>query len=112
MKRKNRETIERAIGIIEGLSWAAEGKKSEALTDVCEILDAVMRDEVEVVSCKDCEYSKLLRDNENEKHIFRHCRIMNAFETDYSFSSYGKLQKDEVKCVSVEDVIALKGGAE
>lgn len=45
MKQKNRETMERAIGIVEGLSWAAEGKMSEALTTVCEILDAAMRDE-------------------------------------------------------------------
>ena len=45
MKQKNRETMERAIGIVEGLSWAEEGKMSEALVTVCEILDAVMKDE-------------------------------------------------------------------
>ena len=47
MKQKNRETMERAIGIVEGLSWVAEEKMSEALLTVCEMLDAVMRDEVE-----------------------------------------------------------------
>lgn len=45
MKQKSRETMERAIGIVEGLSWVAEEKMREALEIVCEILDAVMRDE-------------------------------------------------------------------
>lgn len=45
MKQKNRETMERAIGIVEGLSWVAEEKMSEALVTVCEMLDAVMKDE-------------------------------------------------------------------
>ena len=56
-----------------------------------------MADMVEVTRCKDCEYSKLLRDNENEKHIFRHCRVMNAFVTDDSFCSYGTPKNDEVR---------------
>ena len=56
-----------------------------------------MADMVEVTRCKDCEYSKLLKDNENEKHIFRHCRVMNAFVTDDSFCSYGTPQNDEVR---------------
>lgn len=47
MKQKNRETMERAIGIVEGLSWVSDSKTSEALISVCEILDAVMKDEVE-----------------------------------------------------------------
>ena len=52
-------------------------------------------DFVLVTRCKDCEYSKLLRDNENEKHIFRHCRIMNAFVTDNSFCSYAEPKEIE-----------------
>lgn len=56
-----------------------------------------MADMVEVTRCKDCEYSKLLRDNENEKHIFIHCRIMNAFVTKDSFCSYGTPKDDEVR---------------
>lgn len=58
-----------------------------------------MADMVEVTRCKNCEYSKLLRDNENEKHIFIHCRIMNAFVTKDSFCSYAQPrtpQNDEV----------------
>ena len=42
-----------------------------------------------ITRCKNCEHSKLLKDNENEKHIFRHCRMMNVFVTDNSFCSYG-----------------------
>ena len=49
----------------------------------------MMAELVEVIRCKDCQYSKLLKDNENEKHIFRHCRIMNTFVTEDSFCSYG-----------------------
>ena len=56
-----------------------------------------MADMVEVTGCKDCEYSKLLKDNENEKHIFRHCRVMNAFVTDDSFCSYGIPKNDEMR---------------
>lgn len=57
-----------------------------------------MADMVEVTRCKDCEYSKILKDNENEKHIFRHCRVMNVFVTDDSFCSYGiPLKNDKVR---------------
>lgn len=45
MKRKNRERVERAIGIIEGISWVSNDETSNALTTVCEILDAVLLDE-------------------------------------------------------------------
>lgn len=46
-------------------------------------------DVVEVVRCEKCEYSKLLIDNENRNHFFRHCRMINAFVKDNSFCSYG-----------------------
>lgn len=47
MTPKNRATMERAIGIIEGVAWTSEEKISEALFTACEILDAVLRDEEE-----------------------------------------------------------------
>ena len=56
-----------------------------------------MADMVEVTRCKHCKYSKLLKDYENEKHIFRHCRIMNTYVADDNFCSYGAPQNDEVR---------------
>lgn len=47
MKQKNRETMQKAIGVIEGLSWLVDSKTSEALFTVYEMLDTVMKDEVE-----------------------------------------------------------------
>lgn len=56
-----------------------------------------MADMVEVTRCKHCKYSRLLKDYENEKYIYRHCRIMNLFVVDDSFCSYGTPQNDEVR---------------
>ena len=56
-----------------------------------------MADMVEVTRCKHCKYSKLLKDYENEKYIYRHCKIMNVFVIDDSFCSYGTPQNDEVR---------------
>ena len=47
MTQENREKMQRAIGMIEGLSWNAEGLTSEGLSDVCEILDEVLKSESE-----------------------------------------------------------------
>lgn len=45
MTQKNREAMERAIGIVEGLARVAEEKTGKALVDVIEILDSVMESE-------------------------------------------------------------------
>ena len=45
MTQKNREVMERAIGIVEGLAWVAEEKTGKALVDVIEMLDSVMESE-------------------------------------------------------------------
>ena len=47
MKQKNRETMQRAMGIVEGVAWVAEEKQSGALLAVVSMLDIVMNDEVE-----------------------------------------------------------------
>ena len=45
MKAENRETMERAIGIIDGASYGASQKVQDALVLACEILDEVLRKE-------------------------------------------------------------------
>lgn len=45
MKRNNRETLQRAIGIIEGASYGAKSNVQDALTAALEMLDAVLDDE-------------------------------------------------------------------
>ena len=45
MKQKNRETMQRAIGLVEGVAWVAEEKQIDALMAAVEMLDAVMIDE-------------------------------------------------------------------
>lgn len=45
MTQKNRETMERAIGIIEGVAWVSEEKINNPLITVCEMLDTVLKDE-------------------------------------------------------------------
>ena len=45
MKRNNRETLQRAIGIIEGASYGAKSNVQDALTTALEMLDAVLDDE-------------------------------------------------------------------
>jgi hypothetical protein len=47
MKQKNRETMERAIGFVEGLSWAGDEKVGNALVVLCEMLEGILKDEVE-----------------------------------------------------------------
>ena len=47
MKQKNKETMERAIGFVEGLSWVGDGKVSNALVSLCEMLEGILKDEVE-----------------------------------------------------------------
>ena len=42
MKQQCRETVQRAIGIVEGISWVSEQKTSEALVCVIEMLDGVL----------------------------------------------------------------------
>lgn len=42
MKQQCRETILRAIGIVEGLSWVSDEKTSDALCCVAEMLDNVL----------------------------------------------------------------------
>lgn len=45
MKRKNRENMQRAIGIIEGVSFSVKSPMDDALTSAIEILDCIMEDE-------------------------------------------------------------------
>lgn len=46
MKLKNIETMQRAIGIIEGISWAQTDEKlADALLCVVEMLDSVVESE-------------------------------------------------------------------
>lgn len=47
MKNKNRELIQRALGIIEGISYTIESKQCEALINAVEIIDMALKDEVE-----------------------------------------------------------------
>ena len=67
------------------------------------LADLPTADVVEVVRCEKCEYSKLLIDNENRNHIFRHCRMINAFVKDNSFCSYGvRSEGKEVKLNGIQ----------
>lgn len=45
MTRENRETMQRAIGIIEGASYGANSSVQDALCTALEMLDEVLKDE-------------------------------------------------------------------
>ena len=45
MTLENRMTMERAIGILEGVSYGVEERIQNALLTVCEMLDEVLRKE-------------------------------------------------------------------
>ena len=45
MKQESRETMERAIGIIEGVSFGAACRVQDALAMVVDMLDGVLNDE-------------------------------------------------------------------
>ena len=45
MTQNNRESIQRAVGIIEGVSFVVSEKVQDALVVVIEILDAVLEKE-------------------------------------------------------------------
>lgn len=47
MKLTNRETMQRALGIIEGASFGAGSRVQDALALACELLDSVLNDEEE-----------------------------------------------------------------
>lgn len=47
MKLNNRETMQRALGIIEGASFGVGSKVQDALALACEMLDSVLIDEEE-----------------------------------------------------------------
>jgi hypothetical protein len=47
MTQNNRETLQRAIGIIEGISYAASTRVQDALAIACDMLDSVLKDEEE-----------------------------------------------------------------
>lgn len=47
MTQNNRETLQRAIGIIEGISYAAGSRVQDALAIACDMLDSVLKDEEE-----------------------------------------------------------------
>ena len=42
MKQQCRETVQRAIGLVEGVSWLSDEKVSNALLCVVEMLDSVL----------------------------------------------------------------------
>lgn len=45
MKQKNKEFMQRAIGIIEGVSFCLDAEKSSALVTAVEMLDSIVTDE-------------------------------------------------------------------
>lgn len=45
MTQENRETMQRALGIIEGASFGANSRVQNALALACEMLDNVLNDE-------------------------------------------------------------------
>lgn len=45
MTQNNKETMQRAIGILEGTSWLTDEKTSEAILSACEMLLAVLNDD-------------------------------------------------------------------
>lgn len=45
MKLNNRETMQRAIGIIEGASFGASSRVQDALAIACDMLDEILNDE-------------------------------------------------------------------
>lgn len=47
MKPENRETMQRAIGIVEGASWGANARVQDALAVAVEMLDGVLKEESE-----------------------------------------------------------------
>lgn len=47
MKPDNRETMQRAIGIIEGASYGAGTRVQDALITAVEMLDAILNDKEE-----------------------------------------------------------------
>lgn len=47
MKLNNRETMQRAVGIIEGASWGAKPSVQEALALAIDLLDSILDDEEE-----------------------------------------------------------------
>ena len=47
MKLNNRETMQRAIGIIEGASYGANVRIQDALVTAIEMLDAILNDKEE-----------------------------------------------------------------
>ena len=47
MTNKNRSTLERAAGYLEGLSWGVPDNVANAIITVVEMLDAVLKEEEE-----------------------------------------------------------------
>lgn len=47
MKQTNRETLQRAIGIVEGTSYGANQRVQDALIIAVEMLDAILNDKEE-----------------------------------------------------------------
>lgn len=47
MKKENRETMERAMGIVDGISFVVEEKPAEALITALEMMELVMKKEDE-----------------------------------------------------------------
>lgn len=47
MTQKNRENMQRALGIIEGVSWTLKTIQSDALREAVDILDEVLESESE-----------------------------------------------------------------
>lgn len=45
MKLKNRSTLERAAGIVDGVSYAVDERLADILAAVVEMIDAVLIDE-------------------------------------------------------------------
>lgn len=62
MKQRNREELQRAIGIIEGVSYSIVGGGQDALSFALEMLDAILRDEpAEAETAKAVEYAHVIK---------------------------------------------------
>jgi hypothetical protein len=45
MTQNNRETLQRAVGIVEGIAWAADEQRANALFAVAEMISTILDNE-------------------------------------------------------------------
>lgn len=68
--------------------------QNELLFDIIKLIQEQNQKNLNIVeipcTCQKCKYSKLLVDNENINHIYRHCRMINCFVKDDGFCPDGE----------------------